>query len=82
MTENVYGEVRNSHPVPQIITTQGDGYVGNDNLPDLIDLFWHKILGGFSRTTNLKLEQPQELFKDEFFEVVGMFEQAYKLFTG
>lgn len=50
MTENVYGEVRNSKPVPQIITAEGDGYVGNDDLPNLVDLVWHKIVGAITGT--------------------------------
>ena len=44
ITENVYGEVRNSKPVPQFVTTDGDGYVGSDNLPNAVGLVWHKLV--------------------------------------
>ena len=79
MTENVYGEVRNSKPVPQIITAEGDGYVGNDDLPNLVDLVWHKIVGAITGTFGYS--EVQEQFRKEFFETVGMFETAYKMFT-
>ena len=42
--ENVHGTITDSKPVPAFVTPEGDGFVGNDNLAQLIGLVWTALI--------------------------------------
>ena len=50
ITENVFGTIVDSHPVPAFVTPEGDGFVGNNNLEQILLLLWSSLMGLFSPT--------------------------------
>ena len=43
IVENVYGTVSNSSPVPAYITPDGDGYVGDDDLVQIVQMVYDYV---------------------------------------
>ena len=79
ITENVYGEVRNSHPKPAFVSAEGDGFVGNDNLYEHVQNFSHWFMGLFHKMR--ELERFQNSLVDKFESVVDFYRMLHDKFT-
>jgi len=90
ITENVYGEVSDSKPAPRFITSDGDGFVENNNLEQFIAMIWSELTGLFSPGYDEE-EEAATLTKAKsagkraanmgYFLAVEQFRNVYEAFT-
>ena len=85
MTENVYGSVTGSSPAPAIISADGDGFVGGDDLEQFVGMVWDALMDLFSPGDDKHIENLDEKIrkhgKVNFEKGVSAFSAVHAFFT-